>query len=990
MPTSSPDAAISGRVFALYGAAFGLVFPVVATIIEMGIRGLEPGLAGVVVAQAGEPLLWIIDTAPFVLGAAGLLIGRRQELIRVLRERELEESEGRRAAVLDAVVNGVITLDAKGRIESTNPALRRLSGSGAGTWTGRPLGALLPELASVEPTELLDTSRSAALRREDGGQVPCEFTLSRLTLPGGDAGFLGVLRDLSEEHRLARQADRFFDLSLDPLAIIGTNGKVIRVNPAMEELLDRSAEELADTRYVELFHPDDTDRILEEARRLQEGEAVPYVEARMVTADGETVWVGWSAFPAPLDDQVYTVGRDVTRAREAQEGLRRAKELAEEANRAKSEFVANMSHEIRTPMNGIIGMTRLTLDSELTDEQREYLELVDSSAQSLLQIINDVLDFSKIEAGKLELERVPFGLRSTLADSFKSLAIKAAEKGLELLYEEAPGVPEALVGDPGRLRQVLVNLTGNAVKFTDEGEVAVRIDLEGEDDGEVVLRFRVSDTGPGIPAEAQDRIFRAFRQADGSTTRRFGGTGLGLAISSQIVQQMGGRIEVDSTPGTGATFSFVGRFGRAEPGAVDPVRLASSESLRDLRVLIVDDNATNRRILREAVTRWSMEPTLAAGGPEALERFRGEGEAFDLILTDLNMPEMDGFGLLEELGRDPGRAALPPVILLTSAVRPGDGGRREDLGVEGFMLKPILPNELLDTIRGVIGRRDAAAGPSSTEDGDGEAAPGLDILLAEDNKVNQTLALALLRKEGHRVVVAETGVEALEHLENASPDLVLMDLQMPEMDGLEATRRIRAGEEGTGRHIPILAMTAHAMKGDRERCLAAGMDDYVSKPIDPRVLHETIQGLTHWSGGPVARSADAALGGSPADRRSFDATRALSNVGGDHQVLRGVLDVFREHGHRRMEALERAWTEEDVSELAELAHSLKGTAGILAMPVLAELAGSLEKWARDEDELGLPRAEAEALVSRTRRELERALQAAETATRSDSSRPGAA
>ena len=616
-----------------------------------------------------------------------------------------------------------------------------------------------------------------------------------------------------------------------------------------------------------------------------------------------------------------------------------ARDEAMEGSRAKSEFLANMSHAIRTPMNGILGMTELALDTDLSRDQRECLDTVRASAESLLAILNDVLDFSKVEAGKLELESVPMSIREIVGDTLKPLALSADQKGIELISDIDPDVPVGISSDPVRLRQILSNLTSNAIKFTARGHVLVRVTEDARTDSHSVLHFRVTDTGIGIRPEQHKAIFEAFKQADGSTTRRFGGTGLGLAISSTLVRLLGGRIWVESEVNVGSTFHFVVECPIAEmPGGEHREPL-----LADTPVLIVDDNPVNRRIFWEQLTRWKMKPTAVDGGQAALDTMMAAtraGNPFVLVLLDANMPDLDGFHVAAEMAKRPELAGAT-IMMLTSSGEYGDASRCRELGIARYLTKPIRQADLLTAICEVLDAQSvapAAAAPAPAPAPLPAPVVPARILLAEDNVVNRRVAIGLLTKRGHHVTAAVNGIEAIAALEQGTFDLILMDVQMPEMGGLEATAAIRERERRTGGHIRIVALTAHALKGDQDRCLAAGMDGYLVKPIDRLKLFEAVES------GVIRPAADTQT----TETRLFDWNDVLERLGGDEPLAREVLRLFVDDCPTQLAAIRAALDEGDAKRLYNVAHALKSAAGNVTAWAVADAARALELLGRDE------------------------------------------
>jgi PAS domain S-box-containing protein len=762
----------------------------------------------------------------------------------------------------------------------------------------------------------------------------------------------------AREQRLKQQFKLLLDSTAEAIYGIDLDGNCEFCNPAcarilgyekVDDLLGRQMHSL-----VQHTRADGSPYPLSESRIHQ-----AFKDGKEIHVDDEFLWrKDLTSFPAEYwSNPMYRDGKligavvtfvEISDRKRNEAELRRAMKAAEAANCAKSEFLANMSHEIRTPMNGILGMTELALETPLSPVQREYLAMVKQSGDALLTVINDILDFSKIEAGRLDFDHAGFDFRDSLEDTIKTMALRAHKKGLELACHIRSDVPDALVGDPARLRQLIFNLVGNAIKFTERGEVVVHVEIESRTAEEVSLHFSVCDTGIGIASDKQHLIFDPFTQADGSTTRKYGGTGLGLSISSRLVELMGGRIWVESTPGQGSVFHFTARFGlqRGSKIRYQPIRPAALEGLA---VLVVDDNATNRRILQEMLANWRMRPTLAASAPEALALMKeaaAVGEPFPLVLLDAMMPDVDGFALAAQIKQTPDLAGAT-VMMLSSADHLRDRDRCRALGVVRHLIKPIKQSELLDAILNALGTSVSEELPLASEAGDSTCAArsvvapanGLRILLAEDNAVNQKVAVRMLQKKGHEVVVTSSGREALAALGTARAfDLILMDVQMPEVDGLEATAKVREWEKGSGRHVPIVAMTAHAMKGDRERCLAAGMDDYIAKPIQASELYRVIDSLTKSTVSEPPAGAGACLPAVP----GVDRQAALAKLGGDEALFEEIVGLFLQEYPRRLEGIRDAVARGDARALNREAHALKGSAGYLGATELCAAAQRLE------------------------------------------------
>ncbi len=893
------------------------------------------------------------------------------------RKRQEEELRMARAQLMDAIESleaGLVIYGPDERLVVCNTKYREMfAPSARALMPGTSYEEILRvftesgvhELAGVSAEEWV--TRRLAAHRHPGEQS--EQRLAGRWIRVGDrrtsdGGIVSLLTDLTalkqaqEAGEAANQASReqveelelLYRIAPVGLSLLDRDCRVFRINERLAVINGKPVDEHIGHTLREIIPQLAPEIEAVVARVLASGEPVLDIETRGFTPSDSTREGYWlvSYYPVQSADgvprYVGSVVQEITERKKVESDLRLAKAAAEAASSAKSEFLANMSHEIRTPMNGILGMTDLALDTLLSTEQRGYLEMVKSSGQSLLTLINDILDFSKIEAGQLELDVAEFELGQSVGGAMRTLSIGAQRKGLELACQIAADVPEAVVGDSGRLCQILVNLVGNAIKFTDRGEVVVRVAKDDRAGDEVSLHFTVEDTGIGIPADKLAVIFEAFAQADSSTTRKYGGTGLGLAISTQLAELMAGRLWVESVPGRGSTFHFTVRL-RVGNGSVAGRIRVPPPKLDGMPVLVVDDNATNRQILVEVLSRWKMRPEAADCGAAALamlQRASDAGTHYPLVLLDAHMPGFDGFAVAERIKAMPALAGAA-VLMLTSSGRPGDLDRCRELGIAAHLLKPVAQGEMLEAVVRALHLSLQRAGgrpPPARPVVAGSRRP-LRILLAEDNLVNQRLMAGLLEKRGHAVVITADGKQALAALEGASFDLMFMDVQMPEMGGFEATARIRDRETKTGFHLPIVATTAYAMKGDRERCLASGMDGYVSKPIQAAELFRAIdEALAEWSPSrPMPANEPAAM--------NFDHAASLERLGGNEQLLGELAVLFAEECPRRMGDIREAISRQDAVALERAAHSLRGSVSNFCAPSAVAAAGELERMGRE-------------------------------------------
>ncbi len=893
-------------------------------------------------------------------------------------EEELAASLAFQKQLLATAATAIFTVDSDRIVTSVNDELCHLTGFERGEIIGKPCAIFCDEPCTLR-CGLFDPSRRGRIFRrrckiktKDGRLLTALKNADLVRdaeghVIGGMESFVDVTELMQATERAATEAGKLRSMiegMEEGIVVAEADGTITEVNSWFLEKTGMKRNDIAGKSMWE-FHPESkqTARI---RALLEDYESGRRRESLEVNREMLGMHLCFRVQPIFEDETYRGVILNVIDITDQA----KARIVAEEASRAKSEFLANMSHEIRTPMNGVLGMTELALLTNLTAEQREYLEAVKMSADSLLSLINDILDFSKMEAGKFALIRTDFSLRDCVGNTMNTLAVHAHSKGLELAQRILPDVPDAMFGDPGRLRQILVNLVGNALKFTEKGEVTVLVEVESEADAEARLHFSVVDTGPGIPADMQDKIFKAFEQVDGSMTREHGGTGLGLAISSQLVKLMNGRIQLESEEGKGSTFHFTVCLGVGNEAA-QASSTDKNPDLKDLPVLVVDDNATNRQILEEILLNWGMRPTAVHSGPAALDAIRSatrDNRPFAMALIDFMMPGMDGFELVERINQDPD-VTLEKIIMLTSGGQRGDDARCQDLGIAAYLRKPIMQSHLFDAIIMTMHKQSGVEdkAPPITRHTLREAENRLNILLAEDNPVNQKLAMKMLEKMGHTVSVARNGREALAALEADSFDLVFMDVQMPEMDGFEATGLIRDSEERTGSHVPIVAMTAHAMKGDKERCLEAGMDAYVSKPIDPGKLYDVIDTIT-----VATDEHDEAIPDAGSSQYVLDESELLNRVGGDRELLMDLVSLFLEDYPTTLREIREATQNRDPEGLRRSAHALKGAVANFAARAAVETAEKLEDLGKQQDMTQaaeiLPRLEKE--IDGVRRALE--------------------
>jgi PAS domain S-box-containing protein len=854
-------------------------------------------------------------------------------------------------AVFDSVTDLLLITNAEGIIQRVNKAaITALNTSYVGL-LGRNFNGL------VEPP-------FKNFKSDKQHPVECRFkekeplysvSITRVTTAENEENFVFSMHDITHEREnestLMRQKRYYESLwQYSPVAIVtlDMDENIIACNPSFEDLFGYKADEVIGKNLDALISPKDSSEALDYTRKAKEGSTIRGYGIRY-RKDGKPVEVEIAGGPVYVGDEkvgILSIYHDVTE-------LVEAKRVAESADRAKSEFLANMSHEIRTPMNGIIGMVELLKGTSLTEEQRDYVDTAKESADALLSLINEVLDFAKIEAGQMSLEKLDFDVRSLVEGVSRALAARAESKGLEMVCMVSRDVPSRIKGDANRLRQVLMNLVGNAIKFTDKGEIVVRTVVDSKSDDEIKLLFSVSDTGIGIPREQQKYVFERFTQADGSTTRRFSGTGLGLAISTQLVKLMGGEIGLQSEVDKGSTFWFTIRGGKATVEGTRP--LAFPSTLKGIPVLVVDDNKTNRLVIGKIVSGFGCEVTEVSSGSEALlelRRSNAKGKSYRLVLLDMQMPEMNGEQTLREIKPDP-ELKSAEVVILTSMGFGGDASRLQTMGCAAYLLKPIRQKELFNTIMAVMGQTTATAekqtGEIITRHALAESERETNcILLAEDNEINQKLALRLLQKAGYSVDLVETGRQALEAVKHKDYRLVLMDVQMPVMDGFEATKAIRSLPDKTGK-VPIVAMTAHVMTGDKEMCIQVGMNDYLSKPLNVDEVMTVIRKYVNQTVSDTDEEKTKETETKAGEEPLYNLTLALPRFGDDRKTFYEFFGAFITHLKKSTAELEDAIFRMDATRVNYLSHTIKGAAANFEISSIRDTAQELETRSKSGD-----------------------------------------